>query len=182
VFCCSVSVCRPSRQKGREAGRPAGVVFRGHRARPPVKRPSEGDRAKQAEGSEAEKDLKTARISSNHIRVSGRVWRDSWPPHEACQGSILPPVSTIQDVECSGMKARASGAVRWRRCNGAKWKRQELAESGSLPGGSLRFCQRRQPEQQKSQSVAAPYEAASSAMSAMICKVNLGRPWPTCIT
>ena len=35
------------------------------------------------------------------------------------------------------MKARASGADRWRRCNGAEWKRQELAESGNLPGGSL---------------------------------------------
>lgn len=110
MFCCSVSVCRPSRQKGCEAGRPAGVVFRGHRARPPVKRPSEGDRAKQAERSAAEKDLKTARIYSTHIRVSGRNWRDSWHPHEACQGSILPPVSTIPDAECSGMKARASGS------------------------------------------------------------------------
>jgi len=62
VFCCSVSVCRPSTVKGREAGRPAGVVFRGHRARPPVKRTGEGDKTKQAEGSAAEKDLKTARI------------------------------------------------------------------------------------------------------------------------
>jgi len=37
----------------------------------------------------------------------------------------------ISEVECSGMKARASGAVRWRRCNEAEWKRQELSESGS---------------------------------------------------
>jgi hypothetical protein len=37
------------------------------------------------------------------------------------------------------MKERASGAVRWRLCNGAEWKRQELAESGNLPGGSLRY-------------------------------------------
>jgi hypothetical protein len=48
-----------------------------------VKRTGEGDKTKQAEASEAEKDLKTARISSNHIRVSGRNWRDSWQPHGA---------------------------------------------------------------------------------------------------
>jgi len=58
----------------------------------------------------------------------------------------------IPDVECSGMKERASGAVRWRLCNGAEWKRRELAESGFSGGGSLRLCQRRQPEQQRSQS------------------------------
>ena len=29
------------------------------------------------------------------------------------------------------MKGRASGAVRWRHCNGAERKRQEMAESGS---------------------------------------------------
>jgi hypothetical protein len=29
------------------------------------------------------------------------------------------------------MIAQASGADRWRRDNGAEWKRQELAESGS---------------------------------------------------
>jgi hypothetical protein len=53
------------------------------------------------------------------------------------------------------MKERASGADRWRLCNEAEWKRQELAESGNLPSGSLRLCQRRQPEQQRSQSAAA---------------------------
>src|SRR2546430_1782800 len=36
--------CRPSTEKGRVAGRPAGVVFRGHRVRPPAKRTGEGDR------------------------------------------------------------------------------------------------------------------------------------------
>jgi len=38
------------------------------------------------------------------------------------------------------MKAQASGADRWRRDSGAEWKRQELAESGNLPGGSLRIA------------------------------------------
>jgi hypothetical protein len=56
------------------------------------------------------------------------------------------------------MKERASGADRWRRGNGAEWKRRELAESGNLPGDSLRFCQRRQPEQQRSQSDAARWQ------------------------
>jgi hypothetical protein len=49
-----------------------------------VERTGEGDRAKQAEGSAVEKDLKTAKdYFFNHIRVSGRIWRDSWQLHEA---------------------------------------------------------------------------------------------------
>ena len=48
--------------------------------------------------------------------------------HDRGDSSGLSPI--IPEVECSGVKARASGAVRWRRVNGAEWKRQELAESG----------------------------------------------------
>ena len=49
--------------------------------------------------------------------------------------SGLSPI--IPDVKCSAVEARASGADRWRRCNGAEWKRRELAESGYLPGVNL---------------------------------------------
>jgi hypothetical protein len=57
--------------------------------------------------------------------------------HDWGDSSGLSPM--IRELECSGMKERASGAVRWRPGNGAEWKWQESAESGNLFGGSLRF-------------------------------------------
>ena len=133
----------PFTKKPAQSGRPAGVVFRGHRARPPVERTGEGDRAKQAEGSAAEKDLKTAGIFQTISASAGATGGTHGPRmrRDRCASSCLSPI--IPEVECSEMEARVSGAVRWRRCNGAEWKRQELAESGIFPGVSLRLCQRR---------------------------------------
>ena len=112
------------------------------------------------------KDLKSARKVPNSVRKvqtsvadlmtslrevpksereTYRSVRDTYqsemePPHDSCQVSILRPVSTIPDAECSGMKAQASGTDRWRRGNGAEWKRRELRESGFLPAAVCDFA------------------------------------------
>jgi hypothetical protein len=132
VFCCSVSVCRPSTVKGREAGRPVEVAFRRNHARPPAKRTGEGDRAKQAEGSEAEKRPENGKgYCVSHIRASGRNWRESWqPPHDSCQASIFRPVSDNsrggmqRNENASQRKGIAGGAAMERSGNGGNWRSQ----------------------------------------------------------
>ena len=80
-------------------------------------------------------------------------------------GEYYPCLSPIiPEVESSGMKAGsaewfAGGAAIERSGNGGNWRSQARSS-----GGSLRICQRRQPEQQRPQSDAAIKWGAGAAL------------------
>jgi hypothetical protein len=70
VLCGSVSVCRPSPQKDRAAGRRVGVVFRGHHAQAPGE--SGLVRAKEKKSDAEENDLKTVPTAKPNLRLIRR--------------------------------------------------------------------------------------------------------------